>query len=90
MKSRLKILVLLFVFSFGVVLSFTMATFAGDPGEPQITCEPFTRFACCVDSQERRGVWLNNQCECAGVPDYVTVNGPCNCPVDCYESGEPD
>jgi hypothetical protein len=47
-------------------------------------------YMCCWDELDRSGVWYRNpepswhwECRCSGLPGWVTLNGPCNCHLDC-------
>jgi len=90
---KLKILLsLLFLFIgiFAYSIGLNSRILANDPPD----CRLGLLYSCCLDSLERRGAWLGDPplaltCKCDGVPGYPTIGGPCNCPMDCYSSGEP-
>ncbi|NMC43118.1 MAG: hypothetical protein GYA46_04295 [candidate division Zixibacteria bacterium] len=50
--------------------------------------------ACCWDELDRSGVWYRNpvpywhwECRCSDYPGWPTLNGPCNCQLDCIGQG---
>jgi len=92
MRNRMCILAVLFVFGFFFALTFHAGLQAGDDVPDPDRCYPGREFSCCIDALGRHGAWINVPrvglvCNCDGVPGYPTINGPCECQMDCYQSG---
>jgi hypothetical protein len=92
MKSKIRILFMLFALGFIFAATFNIGTKAHDPIE--YSCIEGTIFSCCIDSLGRHGAMIpvrsapdttDLKCVCDGVPGFPTINGPCNCQMDCYE-----
>ena len=96
-KRGFKLLSLAFVFVLAFSIGFNMKAVGGSGGELPLWCLDFKADPgdCCVDTLGRRGALYpvnppSLDCICDGYPGWPTINGPCGCPMDCYESGEPE
>lgn len=94
MRSKIRILSILFALGFIFALALNVGLLADDP--PEWDCgDPTAKWSCCMDSQGRWGAWVESRsmsdttlhCKCDGVPGWPTIGGPCNCQMDCYEFG---
>lgn len=92
MRSKMRILSILFVLGFVFAFTFSVGLQASDPPPipPGVDCDIYgADGSCCIDSQGRHGFFYGYICVCGAYPEWPTVGGPCNCQIDlsCLDNG---